>query len=125
MALKSSGVLLSALFCCASCAAPAAEPVPAWLVGTWTTIADEDGSPPDFADFTADGKYINHGFDCSVRTEMPFHIHGGDIYITYDIPGKGPIAMVFRPSRDGKRLTYTSPRTRNNATLAKTQSKCD
>jgi hypothetical protein len=98
--------------------------VPGWLVGTWTVISDEDNTPPDFTEFTTSGTYITHGFDCSIRVEMPFHIHGGDIYITYEIPNKGPIALVYRPSADKRTLTYTSPRTRNNAVMAKTDKKC-
>lgn len=80
---------------------------------------------PDFADFTADGTYVNRGFDCSIRVDMPFHLHDGDIYITFEVPDKGPIALVFRPDPDGKRLTCTSPRTHNNAVMEKTQPKCD
>jgi hypothetical protein len=118
-------VVTAFLLVCFSPALLASETtVPKWLIGTWTPISDEDGTPPDFADFTADGKYINHGFDCSIRTEMLFHIHGGDVYITYEVPGKGPIALVFRPSKDKKQLTYTSPRTRRNAVLAQTGKKC-
>jgi len=94
-----------------------AKTTPAWLVGTWTVTADEDGTPSDTATFTKDGKYINYGFSCSVHSEMPFHIYAGDIYITSEIPGKGPIAIVFRPSKDHHKLTYTSPRTRNNAVM--------
>lgn len=125
MSLKTFGVLLSMLCCCVARPAVATEPVPGWLIGTWTPVSDEDGTPPDFADFTADGMYINHGFDCSIRVEAPFHLHDGDIYITFEVPDKGPIALVFRPDLDGKRLTYTSPRTRNNAIMEKTQPKCD
>jgi hypothetical protein len=107
-----------------SSAVLADDNIPKWLIGTWTPISDEDGTPPDFADFTADGKYINYGYDCSVRTEMSLHIYKGDIYVTGEIPGKGPIAVVFRPDPQGEHLTYTSPRTRNNAVLAKTIKKC-
>jgi len=106
-------------------AAIADDKVPEWLIGTWTPVSDEDGTPPDFADFTADWKYINHGFDCSVRSELPFHIRDGDIYVTIEVPEKGPIAIVFRPRNNGQQLTYTSPRTRNNAVLQKTAKKCE
>ena len=109
------------------CASPSYAQLltPTWLVGTWTVISDEDGTPPDFADFTVDGKYINHGFNCTVRSEMPFHIYNGDVYITAEVPGKGPIAMVFRPSQDKKTLTFTSPRTRHNAVMAQVAKHCN
>jgi hypothetical protein len=112
MSMKNSVVALLALSACFnSFSTRAAENIPSWLVGRWTVVFDEDGTPPDFADFTANGKYINRGFDCGVRAEMPFH--------TAEIPKKGPIALVFRPSQDKKKLTYTSPRTRHNAVMQK------
>ena len=85
------------------------------MTGTWTATSDEDGTPADIFDFTADGKYVNYGIGCAVRAEMPFHVYAGDIYITIELPGKGPTSIVFRPSPDKRKLTYTSPRTRNNA----------
>ena len=114
------GVFVSLVLVSFSCAA--SEQVPAWLVGTWTPTFDEDGTPADVASFTADGKYYNYGIGCSVFGEMRFHIHNGDIYITSEVPGKGPIAQVFRPSENGRKLTYTSPRTRNNAVMEKLDS---
>jgi hypothetical protein len=115
--MRFTAAAIATLFLIGQGSVLAGEKVPSWLVGTWTVTFDEDGTPPDFSDFTADGRYINHGFDCSVRTEMPIHFYNGDIYVTGEIPDKGPIALVFRPSPDKKHLTYTSPRTRNNATL--------
>jgi hypothetical protein len=109
----------------ASTTAHAQQMSPSWLVGTWTVISDEDHTPPDFADFTVDGKYINHGFNCSIRAEMSFHIYNGDIYVTAEISGKGPIAMVFRPSSDKKTMSYTSPRTHNNAVMAQVKTPCN
>ena len=117
---KKLGVVVSAILASFSCAA--SEQVPAWLVGTWTPTSDEDGTPADVASFTEDGKYYNYGIGCAVFGEMPFHIYNGDIYITSEIPGKGPVAIVFRPSENGAKLTYTSPRTRNNTIMEKLKS---
>ena len=47
------------------------------------------------------------------------HWWSGDLYVTSEIPGKGPISIVFRPNADGSKLTFTSPRTRNNAVYAR------
>lgn len=95
--------------------APSAESKPAWMVGTWTAVSDEDGTPADVMEFRKDGKYVNYGFNCALAAEMPFHVYAGDIYVTSEVPNKGPISIVFRPSQDKGKLTYTSPRTRNNA----------
>jgi hypothetical protein len=89
------------------------------LVGSWTAISDEDHTPADFFEITANGKYINYGFNCSVRHEAPTHWWNGDLYVTNEIFGKGPISIVFRPSADGNKLTFTSPRTFNNAVYAR------
>jgi len=97
----------------------AAAELPANLVGVWTAISDEDGTPADVFKITSDGRIINYGFNCQVYAEMPYHVFRGDIYVTSEIDGKGPIAIVFRPSADGSALTYTSPRTRNNAIYGK------
>jgi len=92
-----------------------AENKPDWMVATWTAVSDEDGTPADVMEFRKDGKYVNYGFNCALAAEMPFHVYAGDIYVTSEVPNKGPISIVFRPSKDKENLTYTSPRTRNNA----------
>lgn len=98
----------------------AAQPQPSHsLVGSWTAVSDEDGTPADYFQITEDGKYINYGFNCTVRSEAPTHIWGGDLYVTHEIPAKGPISIVFRPNFDASTLTFTSPRTRNNAVYAR------
>jgi len=104
-----AGLLFLAPIACSSANSP-----DSWMTGTWTATSDEDGTPADIFDFTADGKYVNYGVGCAVRSEMPFHVHGGDIYISIELD-KGPISIVFRPSADRTKLTFTSPRTRNNA----------
>jgi hypothetical protein len=101
----------------ASTAACAEEP--ASLVGVWTATSDEDGTPADVFDIKPDGTYVNYGIGCRVNAEMPYHLFRGDLYVTSEIPGKGPVAIVFRPNADGSKLTYTSPRTRNNAVYEK------
>jgi hypothetical protein len=97
-------------------AAPVATK-PAWFVGQWILASDEDGGPPgqDLDEFLADGHYIIYGPKCTQSLVASYHVHDGDIYVTAEVPGKGPIAMIFRPSADQTSLTYTSPRTRHNA----------
>ena len=97
----------------------ASEKAPTWLFGTWKGIADEDGTPPDILSFDASGKYISYGIGCATHDVMDYHLHNGNVYVTIEIPGKGPIAIVFHPTADKSRLTFTSPRSRNNATYAK------
>lgn len=86
-----------------------------WMMGVWTATSDEDGTPADIFELRADGKYVSHGINCTVNAVMPFHVYAGDIYVTSEIAGKGPVSIVFRPSKDHRKLTYTSPRTRHNA----------
>jgi hypothetical protein len=91
-----------------------------WLYGYWELATDEDGGlrGMDVDEFRRDGTYSILGPDCKPHLGH-YHVFDGDIYVTFDISGKGPIAMIFRPSPTKKTLTYTSPRTRNNATYEK------
>ena len=66
-----------------------------------------------------------HGTFHPLRVSHVERLTDDAVAITFEVPDKGPIALVFRPDPDGKRLTYTSPRTRNNAVMEKTQTKCD
>lgn len=118
--LRAAGCLLASVCALIGALDPAhAKELGGWLFGTWTAIADEDGTPADIMSFGPGGKYTNYGVGCAVNSEMQFHTHEGDVYVTGEIPGKGPVALVFRPSADKSKLTYTSPRTRNNATYAR------
>ena len=84
------------------------------VVGYWTLAHDEDGTPSDTMEIRNDGTYISHGINCEYRVSIPYHMYKGDAYATIEIPGKGPISIVFRPNLKGQ-LVFTSPRTRNNA----------
>lgn len=117
-----AAVFAAALLTCANAAAAsdsAASPSasPAWLIGQWTLAEDEDGGRPgmDLDEFFEDGRYIIYGPNCRESPAGAWHAFRGDIYVTLDLPGKGPIAMIFRPNAEHTALTYTSPRTRNNA----------
>ena len=83
-------------------------------VGYWVMDFDEDGTPADSMEITASGEYINLGWQCQIRTVVPYHIHNNDLYVTVEVAKKGPTATIFRLLDDG-RLSFTSPRTRNNA----------
>jgi len=88
-----------------------------WLIGQWTLAEDEDGGRPgmDLDEFFQDGRYIIYGPNCREPPPGSWHMYRGDVYVSLDVPGKGPIALVFRPNAEHTELTYTSPRTRNNA----------
>ena len=96
-----------------------APPITAdWLVGTWQKTLDEDNSPPDKVLFRADGTFVSYGKNCEERVN-PHFIHDGNVFLMVGIPDKGPVALVFQPSQDRQWLTFTSPRTRNNARYEK------
>ena len=84
------------------------------FVGSWELDYDEDGTERDTMEFTADGKYVMHGSKCEIMESFPYHIYRGDLFAVLFVPGKGPIAMIFHRNSDG-RLSFTSPRTRQNA----------
>ena len=89
-----------------------------WLVGTWQKTLDEDNAPPDKMLFRADGTFVSYGKHCEERVN-PYFIHDGNVFLVVGIPDKGPVALVFRPSQDRQSLTFTSPRTLNNARYEK------
>lgn len=95
-----------------------AEQGPTWIVGTWQKTLDEDHAPPDVMTFRADGTFLSFGPKCEQRTNHYF-VHEGDAYLVVMIPGKGPVALVFRPNSDKSHLTFTSPRTLQNAQYEK------
>jgi hypothetical protein len=106
--------VISAMIAAASCAAVERDAFKA--TGFWHMTADEDNGPlGEVIEFRADGTYASYDRDCSVLAAVKFHVHDQDVYVTSTIPGKGPVAVIFHPSADGSRLSFTSPRTRNNA----------
>ena len=87
----------------------------AWLLGVWEKTRDEDRDRPDTLKFQADGTFVAYGPGCEEKV-YPFHIHKGNVYLDITIPGQGPVALVYRPDQARTSLTFTSPRTLNNAT---------
>ena len=89
-----------------------------WPYGFWVGVLDEDNGPLDFFEIRPDDTIVFWGFCRDGRASggeaTRFHWHAGDIYVTSEIPGKGPIALVFRLNKAKKQITYTSPSTRNN-----------
>lgn len=86
------------------------------MSGFWHLTADEDNSPlGSVMEFRSDGTYIGYDRACKPLGMLGYHVHRGEIYVTSEIPGKGPIAVVFHPGPDRSKLTFTSSRTRNNA----------
>ena len=89
------------------------------VVGFWQMIEDEDGGPlGGVFELRSDNTHVGYAKDCSEYPALPFHVYKGDIFVSSDVPGKGPVSVMFRPSPDGTKLTFTSPRTRNNAVHA-------
>jgi len=89
-----------------------------WLSGSWTKTADEDKGPADVVEFLANGSFVTFGPNCQA-TFNSFFIRDGFIYVTV-VGTNGPIALMFVPSVDRKKLTFTSPRTFHLATYEKT-----
>ena len=96
------------------------------VVGVWQMTEDEDGGPlGGVIEFRANSTYVGYAKDCSAYPALPYHIYKGDVFVTNEVPGKGPVSVLFRPSADGTRLTFTSPRTRNNAVYSRsTANRC-
>jgi hypothetical protein len=114
---------LSILVGLPACAAEK-EDVPSWLPGIWQMTADEDKGPlGELVEFTPDGRYFFYGKYCLSMEPIHFHIHKGNVYVTNTIPGKGPVSVIFHPVNGNSTLTFTSPRTFNNATYSKTKLK--
>jgi hypothetical protein len=86
-----------------------------WLVGTWEKTIDEDRAPSDKITFNADGTWISYGPEDQQRVSS-YHFYRGDLYLTVEMQDKGPVSLVFRPSKSHSKLTFTSPRTMKNAT---------
>jgi hypothetical protein len=101
-----------------SFAAPPKEDDASWLSGSWTKTADEDKGSADVVEFLANGSFVTFGPNCQA-TFNSFFIRDGFIYVTV-VGTNGPIALMFVPSVDRKKLTFTSPRTFHLATYEKT-----
>jgi hypothetical protein len=98
-------------------AAPPADDV-SWLSGSWEKTADEDKAPADVVEFLANGSFVTFGPNCQA-TFNSYFVRDGFVYVTV-IGTNGPIALMFVPSVDHKKLTFTSPRTFHLATYEKT-----
>lgn len=101
--------------------AGAATPPPdetAWLNGSWTKTADEDKGPADTVEFRPNGYFVTFGPNCQA-TFNSYFVRDGFVYVTV-VGTNGPIALMFVPSVDRKKLTFTSPRTFHLATYEKT-----
>jgi len=96
---------------------PGTATAEAWLLGTWQKTQDEDNSPDDVMKFNSDGTWIAYGPGCQEKL-FQYFLHEGNVFLVIPIE-KGPVSLVFRPSLDKKQLTFTSPRTMNNAIYEK------
>jgi len=90
------------------------DPSSNWILGVWEKTQDDDHSRADTLKFLSNGTFVAYGPRCEEKV-FPYHIHAGNIYLDIEIPGKGPVALVYRPNQAHTALTFTSPRTMNNA----------
>lgn len=84
-----------------------------WPVGTWVKTIDEDNGPPDSVTFRSDGTFATYDKQCRVHTNAYF-VEKGMIFLIIPLK-KGPVALIFRPNADKSSMSFTSPRTQNNA----------
>jgi hypothetical protein len=95
-----------------------AEETPHWLVGFWTQVVDEDGRAGDETLlFRRDGSVAVYGSKCQEFPAGTFHLYKGNVYATFKAP-KGLVSAIYVPSKNHDHLTFTSPRTGNNAVYA-------
>lgn len=106
-------------FVCTACAAEK-QAAPEWLLRTWTKTLDEDNGPADSITFRADGTFVTYDEQCSEHANRYF-VDGGLVFLVIPME-KGPVALVLKPERDHSSMTFTSPRTRNNAVYAASDS---
>ncbi len=107
-----------------SCAVVGETPDDPWMTGFWRMTADEDGGEVGgVIEFRADGTYVGYDPSCNAFPAIGFHVFNGDIYVTNMIQGKGPVSVIYHPNNDRTRLTFTSPRTKNNAIYERSASK--
>jgi hypothetical protein len=108
-------ITLSSLLCAGCVNAAPTDKMPSWSVGYWAQTQDEDGRPgDDTLEIRPDGAVISYDANCNALAAGTLHLHNGNFYATW-IARKGPISMIYAPSADHKSLTFTSPRTGNNA----------
>lgn len=86
---------------------------PRWLLGTWDKTLDEDGGPPDSITFKSNGMFVTYDSQCNEHTNSYF-VEKGMVFLIIPL-AKGPVALVLTPSADRSSMTFTSPRTQNNA----------
>jgi hypothetical protein len=84
-----------------------------WPLGTWIKTTDEDNGPADSITFRDDGTFATYDDQCREHRNAYF-IQTGMIFLV--IPKeKGPVALVLVPTTDKMSMSFTSPRTQNNA----------
>ena len=87
-----------------------------WMIGFWRLTSDEDGPPSgNFMEFRPNGTSLLYDRSCAEFLTQKVHVFEGDIFLSAELPGKGPIGVILRPNSDHTHLTYTSLRTKHNA----------
>src|SRR5690606_14084327 len=106
--LVTSALALSSAACSAQ-----GKGAPEWLLGTWDKTSDEDGGPPDSITFKNSGIFVTYDSQCNEHTNSYF-VEKGMVFLVIPL-AQGPVALVLNPSTDHSSMTFTSPRTQNNA----------
>lgn len=92
-----------------------------WPTGYWLQIKDEDGQARDDTfQVLADGTVLAYDSQCREIASGRSHLYDGTLFVTWRSP-KGPIAIAYVPSKNHELLTFTSPRTGNNAIYSRTK----
>lgn len=113
--MKTIALSFFLLACVSPSLALATQTWPRWPVGFWVQTLDEDGhSRDETLRFLGDGSVVIYGPSCQMSPAGGYHVYGGKVYATFRVP-KGFVSAVYVPSKDRRRLTYTSPRTGNNS----------
>lgn len=74
---------------------------------------------------TCGREYIGYDKNCNRYPAAQYHEHRGNIYVTSEIPDKGPVSVIFHPNSNRSALTFTSARTHKNAVMERLAgSKC-
>jgi hypothetical protein len=90
-----------------------------WLVGTWKMISDEDHGTLESIVFRADGRFATYDEQCKEHTNSYF-VRNGMVFLV--VPqAKGPVALILVPDAKRSSMTFTSPRTLNNAVYKRSE----
>jgi hypothetical protein len=90
-----------------------------WVVGIWTQDLDEDGAAGDeTVQLWPDGRVALFDSGCRFVGEATYFVRDAAVFVVATT-AKGRVAIVYELDRKTDHLRFTSPRTRNLATYAR------